>query len=69
MILAAACCVGLGRAETAPRRDTPIRPKVLVLTFDPAVEAEGGRRLSEVCGWSDPNALVQTYVHSATSCT
>lgn len=64
---ALACALPRG-AATAPRRDRPIRPKVLVLNYNPIVEAEGGRRLHEVCGWNDPNKLNQTYIEDVREC-
>ena len=50
------------QVEAAPRRDRPIRPKVLHLIYDPVVEAEGGKRLHEVCRWNDAEQLAAQYV-------
>ncbi len=55
-------------ALPAPRRDPPLKPKVLILTYNPIIEAEGGKRLSEVCGWKDPAALTQTYLADVREC-
>ena len=38
-----------------------LQPKVLLITFDPVIEAEGGKRLTEVCRWNEPEKLVQGY--------
>jgi hypothetical protein len=49
---------------SARNREPPIlRPKVLVVTFNPVIEAEGGRRLNAVCGWNDPGALTRGYIN------
>jgi hypothetical protein len=55
--------------ETAPARDPrgpwrgrTVSPRVLVVNFDPVIEAEGGRRLHEVCRWNDPHTLTQGYI-------
>ncbi len=40
----------------------PIVVRVLVLNYDPVIEAEGGKRLHEVAGWNDPRKLTQGYV-------
>jgi hypothetical protein len=62
-LVALAAALAVPRAAgTAPRRDQPIQPRVLVLLFNPVIRAEGGTRLSEVCRWNDPNALTQAYI-------
>src|SRR5687768_16939935 len=38
-----------------------MRPRVLMLVFDPPVPSEGGQRLSRVLGWNDPTALARQY--------
>lgn len=54
-----------GAESPAPRpvtsRERPLSPKVLILSFDPIIESEGGRRLSQVCGWNDPLKLAEEY--------
>jgi hypothetical protein len=52
----------LSRGATAPRAERPVRPKVLVLNFNPIVEAEGEKRLSEVCRYRDPDTNTRAYV-------
>lgn len=52
----------------APAADPPVRPKVMLLTYDPVIEAEGGKRLSEVCRWNDPAALTRGYIADVREC-
>jgi len=40
----------------------PLEVRVLVLNFDPVIEAEGGKRLHEVGGWNDPRKLSEGYI-------
>lgn len=60
-------------AGAAPRRGVArtkrfLAPRVLVLNYDPIIEAEdegrlpGGRRLHEVLGWNDPRYLAGGYI-------
>ena len=47
-------------AETPPpARTTEV--KVLVLNFDPIVDAASGKRLHEECRWNDPRQLAEEY--------
>jgi len=48
-------------AQAALRRDRPVHPKVLHLIYDPIIEAEGGKRLHEVCRWNDADRLAAQY--------
>lgn len=48
--------------EKEPKPPDFVAPKVLVLNFDPIIEAEGGKRLHEVAGWNDPRVLTQGYI-------
>jgi hypothetical protein len=48
--------------ENAPLTEgsiEPIRPKVLLITFDPAVPGEGGRRISQLFRWNPVDELVE----------
>jgi hypothetical protein len=45
----------------APAGGLPLR-RVLVVVHDPPVPSRGGRRLHEVFGWQDPDALVAQYI-------
>jgi hypothetical protein len=38
------------------------RPRVLQIVFDPRVESEGGRRLTELFGWNDSGQLARQYI-------
>ncbi|MGQ9683533.1 MAG: hypothetical protein ACUVX9_13410 [Anaerolineae bacterium] len=38
-----------------------VQPRVLMIVHDPPVASEGGRRLHEVFGWSDPGDLARQY--------
>ncbi|HET6205142.1 MAG TPA: methyltransferase domain-containing protein [Planctomycetota bacterium] len=40
-----------------PQAAWKVKPKVLALIYDPVIEARGGKRLHEVCGWNDPARL------------
>ncbi len=55
------------RGPSAPQppggTPAPVSRKVLVLVYDPAVLAEGGRRLSEVMAWNNPQSLMQAYIN------
>ena len=56
-----------GAPAAAPRAAPPdppprLRPKVLLLNYDPRVPGEGGKRLHEVCGWSDPHYLADACI-------
>jgi len=64
--VAAAAGAGTGGRTASPQ--PPIRPRVLVLDYDPLIEAEGGRRLSQVCKWHDPEALFRDYVADLREC-
>lgn len=49
----------------AVRRPAPVKrltPKVLVIIYNPIIEAEGGKRLVDVCGWNDPRTLMKEYI-------
>ncbi len=39
-----------------------VQPKVLLIVHDPPVAGEGGRRLTEIFGWHDPDGLVRQYI-------
>ncbi len=48
----------------APRTSTvaALTPRVLMIVHDPRIPSERGRRLHEVFGWHDPDALAQQYI-------
>jgi hypothetical protein len=37
----------------------PVAPRVSLVTFDPVLPSEGGRRLRQTLGWNDPERLVE----------
>ncbi len=39
-----------------------LRPRVLQIVYNPTIESEGGRKLTEVLGWNDPDALASGYI-------
>jgi len=55
-----------------PRRDdletVVMAPRVLVLNFDPVIEAEGGRRLNAVLGFNEPGRLADEYAADLVEC-
>ncbi len=40
-----------------------VRPKVLMIVHNPAVESEDGRRLTDIFAWNDPGRLAEQYIH------
>ncbi|HEU4753406.1 MAG TPA: hypothetical protein VFU47_09895, partial [Armatimonadota bacterium] len=54
--------------QSAARRDRPLHPKVLLLIYDPVIEAEGGKRLHEVCRWNDPLVNTRGYIEDLKEC-
>lgn len=51
-----------GGAEAGSEPNRVIRPCVLLLIFDPILEASGHRRLHEALGFRDPDALTDGYI-------
>lgn len=51
-------------AVVPPSGEIPqvLRPRVLLIIYNPTIPAEGGRKLSQVLGWSDPDALTEQYI-------
>lgn len=51
--------------RAAPARPAPavgtVRPRVLLVIHNPPVESEGGRRLTQILGWNDPDQLARQY--------
>ncbi len=45
-----------------PPLPAPVSPKVCLLIFDPALPSQRGRRLRQVMGWNDPEALAEQYI-------
>lgn len=67
---------GRRRAGTPPQLLRPARInqaallelRVGVMVFDPLIEAEGGRRLSSLMGWHDPEVLAGQYIEDLAAC-
>lgn len=45
-----------------------LRPRVLLITFDPVIHAEGQRKLSQVMGWHNVDALCREFVADLSEC-
>ena len=62
--------LGLGPGEEVaderrpqPRETVePVHPRVVMIIHNPPVEWEGGRRLTEIFGWYDPEELAAQYI-------
>jgi hypothetical protein len=52
----------------APKPPRFVSPKVLVLNYDPIIESEDGKRLSEVAGWNDSHQLAKGYIDDLRKC-
>jgi len=57
------------RASSFPRQTLapaplvePVAPRVLMIVHNPPVASEGGRRLTEIFGWNDPERLARQYI-------
>ncbi|MCU0722687.1 MAG: hypothetical protein MUC63_03585, partial [Planctomycetes bacterium] len=47
--------------DPPPPKGWVSRPRVLVVIYDPVIEAEGGKKLTKVLGWNDPDGLAKQY--------
>lgn len=47
---------------------TPIHPRVLMIVHDPPVPSAGGKRLTELFGWFDPDQLAHQYINDLAEC-
>ena len=60
-----AVSVVLAVPQTAPKplleTPPPVKPKVLLLIYDPKVESEGGKRVHELFQYNDPEQLCRDY--------
>jgi hypothetical protein len=45
-----------------------IEPRVLLITYNPTIESEGGRKLVEVMGWNDYERLCWDYIADLKEC-
>jgi len=48
------------QARPAARVEAPLRPRVLAVVYNPIIESEGGKRLTDVFRWSDPSELARS---------
>jgi hypothetical protein len=55
----------LADAQTLPER---LRPRVLMVVYNPTIQGEAGRRLTDVLGWNDPSVLAQHYMADLKEC-
>ncbi|MBN1140078.1 MAG: hypothetical protein JXM73_26145, partial [Anaerolineae bacterium] len=44
-----------------PGEPEPMHRRVLLLVFDPSIPSQGGRKLTDVLSWNDPDRLAQDY--------
>lgn len=49
-------------AQTPALPVEPVSPRVLMIVHNPPVASEGGRRLTEIFGWNDPDRLARQYI-------
>jgi hypothetical protein len=45
-----------------------LHPRVLLISYNPVIQSEGGRKLTEVLGWNDVDQLCRTYVADLAEC-
>jgi hypothetical protein len=45
-----------------------LQPRVLLITYNPIIQSEGGRKLTEVLGWNDVGRLCQDYIADLQEC-
>ncbi len=60
-----------GPRPPAPVGEQPpdvMRPRVLLITYNPIIRSEGGRRLTAVLGWNDVEALCREYIADLREC-
>jgi hypothetical protein len=50
------------RPEAASGSPSPIRPHVFMLIHNPVIRSQGGRKLSDLLAWNDPDWLAQQYI-------
>ncbi len=69
LLLAVAGCATTSRIQDNDTRMSKLlKPRVLVINFDPIIESEGHRRLNEVCGWNDPRQLTKECIRDIAEC-
>lgn len=48
--------------EPVGGRPAPVTRKVLVIIYNPKIKSAGGKKLSEVMGWNDPDKLTPAHI-------
>ncbi len=56
--------------ESAPGEGPPpaLNPRVLLITYNPVIQSEGGRKLAQVLGWNDADTLCREYIADLREC-
>lgn len=52
----------------AGQKPAPVFRKALAIIFNPIIPSEGGRKLSQVMGWNDPDQLIADYISDVREC-
>lgn len=58
---------GISWSEQRPPQE-PLRPRVLLVVYDPVLEERGGVRLSRHAGWKDWRSLTRQYIEDVREC-
>jgi len=51
-----------------PEPSPALRPRVLLITFNPIIGSEGGKKLTQVLGWRDVEELCAGYIDDLRTC-
>lgn len=62
LLIAAVMIAAAPLLAAADQKNVALKPKVLVVNYDPIVKSAGGKRLHDICGWSDPHKLAARYI-------
>jgi hypothetical protein len=49
-------------AKQQEARPSPVYPRVFMLIHNPVIRSQGGRKLSDLLAWNDPDRLAQQYI-------
>lgn len=52
----------LAKGENLPDEDAVMYPKAMLLIFNPIIKSEGGKSLSQLKGWNDPDELTRQVI-------
>jgi len=66
--MAAFICNFLNLFQTPPPSpsllpDSPVTKKVMIINFNPVIETQGNKKLTEIYHWNDPQALTSQYIN------